>query len=229
MRRAARRLLEMSTARLLRFPKPSLVRVCPFVIDREQLRTALDAVEIGQQSRVRKIQRMRMLPVVLGDLVQPIHDGSVAHLDRQLAPAVQTSGREVDRAHDGTHPVREDHLAVEFQMLELVDLDPDVVEDAKPPDALDELLSLEGMGRTSHDMHFHAATRRSDQALDDDRVLEALVLDEQLVLRLVDESADSIPPGSGAPDEIALVARREGLPVPVGLEAVDDLAHVMAA
>jgi hypothetical protein len=83
--------------------------------------------------------------------------------------------------------------------------------------------------RTSHDVHLHPASRRPDQPLDDHHVLEALVLDEQPVPRLVDEPADPIPPGTRAPDDMTLVARLEGLPVPVGLEALDDLGDVMAA
>jgi hypothetical protein len=57
---------------------------------------------------------------------------------------------------------------------------------------------------------------------------EALVLNEQPVPRLVDESAEPIPPGSRAPDDVASVAWLEGLAVPVGLEAFDDLGHLVA-
>src|ERR1700694_4640673 len=93
---------------------------------------------------------------------------------------------------------------------------------------LDGFFPLERVGGRSHDVHFHPASRRPDQALDDHHVLEALVLDEQPVPRLVDEAADPIPPGARAPDDMTLVARREGLTVPVGLEALDDLGHVVA-
>ena len=84
-----------------------------------------------------------MLPVVPGDRVQAIHDAFVAHFNRQLAPSVETPRREVDRADDGGHAVRDHHLAVEFQVLQFVDLDAYVVHDAKAPDTLHELLSLE--------------------------------------------------------------------------------------
>jgi hypothetical protein len=58
---------------------------------------------------------------------------------------------------------------------------------------------------------------------------EALVLNEQPVPRLVDESAEPIPPGSRTPDDVAFVGRLEGLAVPVGLEAFDDLGHLVTA
>jgi hypothetical protein len=54
-----------------------------------------------------------------------------------------------------------------------------------------------------------AATFRPHQVLDGDRVLIALVLDEQLVLRFVDEGADSVAAEAGTSDQMALLARRE--------------------
>ncbi len=81
------------------------------------------------------------------------------------------------------------------QVLEFVDLDAHVVHDAKAPHPLHELVPLERVGRPRHDVHLHPTAPRADQALDDDHVLEALVLDEQPVPRVVDELADPIPPG----------------------------------
>ena len=52
-------------------------------------------------------------------------------------------GREIDRADDGRDAVGEQHLAVELQPLELVDLDADVVEDPQAADAFDQLLLLQ--------------------------------------------------------------------------------------
>src|SRR5580700_11589765 len=153
---------------------------------------------------------------------------AVAHLDRQLAPPVETPGREVDRADDRDDAVGEQHLAVKPQVLEFVDLDPDIIHDPQAADSLHQLVSLEGVRWTRHDVDAHAATRRSDQPLDDHHVLEALVLDEQPVARLVDESADPIPPRARAPDDMAVVAWLEGPPVPVSLEALDDLGDVVA-
>jgi len=76
-------------------------------------------------------------------------------------------------------------------------------------------------------VHFHAASRRADQVLDDDRVLEALVLDEQLVPRLV---------MIGRCDPARVRGTRPGRSCRAlkvwrcsRLEALDDLAHVMAA
>src|SRR5579864_778314 len=75
----------------------SVARVAAPDVEGEYLRAALDAVfEVGQQSLVREIEWVRVFPVVSGHLVQPIHDVSVAHFDRQLPPAVETPGREVD-------------------------------------------------------------------------------------------------------------------------------------
>src|SRR5262249_18224886 len=79
-----------------------------------------------------------------------------------------------------------------------------------------------------HDVYLHAALHGADQTFIHDGVLEAFVLDEQRVLRPVDETADSIPAWSGAPDKMAPVPRREGLSIPVRLEAVDDFGDIVA-
>ncbi len=71
-------------------------------------------------------------------------------------------------------------------------------------------------------MKFHPSARRADQAFDHDHILVTLVLDEQRMSRLLDETAESVS-APGAPDQVALLAV-EFLPVPVGFEARDDLA-----
>ena len=115
------------------------------------------------------------------------------------------------------------------EVLELVDLDPHVVHDPETADTLHQLLSFERMGRTRHDVHLHTAARRADQALDDQHILKALVLHEQGVPGLVDEAGKPIAPRPGTPDQLTPLARRERSPVPVGLEAFDDLSHLVAA
>ncbi len=77
-------------------------------------------------------------------------------------------------------------------------------------------------------MNLHTAACRANEALDDHHVLKPLVLDEQPVDGAVDESTDPVPSGSRAPNQVTSVGRRKCLAVPVGLEALDDLGHLMA-
>src|SRR5579864_3897796 len=168
-----------------------------------------------------------MLPVVPGDLVQTFHNIRVAHLDRQLAPAVEAPAGKVDGADDCGGPVSEHHLAVQPQVLELMDFDADVVHDPQAADALDELVALQRVGRTHHDVHLHAPLSRAYQVLDDHHVLEALVLDEQPVPGLVDESADLASPWPRTPDEMTRAERSKRVTMPVGLEALDDLRYIL--
>src|SRR5690242_9723201 len=73
----------------------------PFGVDAQHLRAALDAVfQVGEQPLVGEVERVRMLPVVSRDLMEATHDLLVADFDRQLAPSVETAGREVDGADD---------------------------------------------------------------------------------------------------------------------------------
>ena len=62
-------------------------------------------LQIGEQSLVRQVKRVRVLPIVLGDLVQPRHHVVVIDFDGQLAPIVEAARREIDRADDGAQSV----------------------------------------------------------------------------------------------------------------------------
>src|SRR2546425_4845397 len=70
--------------------------------ERQLLRSLLLAIrEVRQQAVIREIERVRVLLVEFDDRVQPVHDWGVAHLDRELAPAVEAPGGKVDRPDDG--------------------------------------------------------------------------------------------------------------------------------
>src|SRR2546425_6739086 len=74
-------------------------------------------------------------------------------------------------------------------------------------------------------MHLHAPFDRANEPLDDDLILVALVLHPQRMLRRVDESREALAAVVAAPNESRRVARREWLPVPIGLEAGDDFRN----
>ena len=96
----------------------------------------LALLEIGEQAFVGQIERMRLLPVMLHDLLQPLQDVLGVGFERELAPRIEAAGRQIDRADDGALLVREQHLAVQLQPLELVHPDADVLQDAQPADRL---------------------------------------------------------------------------------------------
>src|SRR5207248_10234655 len=82
-----------------------------------------------------------------------------------------------------------------------------------------------GMRRARHHVHLDAAFDRANEPLDDDLILVALVLYPKRMLRRVDESCDALAAVVATPDESRRVARRECLPVPIRLEAGDDLRN----
>src|SRR5262249_44940906 len=51
------------------------------------------ALQVGEQTFVREIHRMGILPVLMHDFLEAIEDVLVMHLDGQLAAAVETAGR----------------------------------------------------------------------------------------------------------------------------------------
>src|SRR5277367_3030086 len=112
-------------------------------------------------------------------------------------------------------------------MLEFVDLDAHVIHHTQATDSFDEFILLEGVRWTRHDVDFDAAHTGPDQALDDDGVLIALVLQDQRVLGVVDEIGDAIAGVAFAPDHMGAVAGVEILPGPVGVETGFDFFNFM--
>src|SRR6266404_6990231 len=201
----------------------------PFLLgavgERQLLRRVLEAIrEVRHQAGIREIQWMRLFLVALGDGVQPVHDRGIAHFDRELAPAVEASGRKVDGPHDGVDAIGEEHLAVQLQPLELADLDPDIVENPQAAHTLDQLVFFQCMRWARHHVDLDAAPGRANQPLQNHGILIPLVLNEQRMPRFVDELRDAVPAVDGAPQQVRAAARLEWLPVPIRLEARHDLS-----
>jgi hypothetical protein len=123
--------------------------------------------------------------------------------------------------------IGEEHFAVEFEVLELVDLDADVVHDAQAADAFAEFFFFELMGRPGHDVDFNAALLGADQALDDDGILIALVLNEEGVLGIVDKLGDAVAAVVIAPDEEGAAVHVERFSLPIAFKASDDFLDLV--
>ena len=183
--------------------------------------------QLRHQPLVSQIHRAGIFPVVMQHRVKPVHDIFVADLDGQLAAAVEAARRDVDGADDGAHAVGEQQLGVKLHVLELVDLDSDVFQDAQATDPFNQLFLLELVRRPRHEVNLHAAAIGANDVLNDDRVLIALVLQPERVLGLVDELGNPLAAVADAPDEVRMFAGIEFAARPVGLEALDDLVHFM--
>ena len=72
-------------------------------------------------------------------------------------------------------------------------------------------------------MDQHAAAGGADQVLDHDRILIALVLQEEGMFGVVDELTHPLAPVADAPDQVRVVAGRKVGPMPIGLKTLDDL------
>jgi hypothetical protein len=86
---------------------------------------------------------------MLGHLVRALCDVIIAHLDGELTPAVAAARSQIDRADNAPNALSQNHFGVQLEMLEPVDLDSDVIEDAQAADSLDELLLLVPSGGTA--------------------------------------------------------------------------------
>ena len=162
----------------------------PARVQGEQFAAAVDPIrQIVEKSLVRQIERPRMFPVVLNDFTESVDDLVVAHLDRELPATIQTSGGQIHRADHRGDAISKQHLAVEPEVSDLVNLCAHIVEDPQAADAFDQLFSFERVWRTRHDVDFDAPLNRADEPFDDHRILKSFVLEEQAMPRVVDELA----------------------------------------
>src|SRR5262249_47281702 len=152
----------------------------------------------------RKVEGMRVFPVVVHDFLQTFNHLVIVNFDGQLSPTVETSRSKVDGPHYGSRAVSEQHLAVQFEVLQLVHLDSNIVHDSSAPDTFNQLVLLQMGGGASHNVNFHTAFFRSHQVLNDDGVLVTFVLHKQAVLCPIDEVRDSLAAASVAPDEVGM-------------------------
>src|SRR5215510_5135558 len=142
---------------------------------RESIRTREAAFfEIGQQPLIGEIQRMRVFPVVARNMVQSFHQMLIVHFDGQLAPAVKASWGEIDGTDDRALAVSQQHLGVELEVFELVDLNANVVENTDAAYTLDQLFHLKRVGCPGHHVDGYSTACRPHEAFDDDSVLVAL-------------------------------------------------------
>ena len=140
--------------------------VFPLWIERQFLeRLGTEIAQILAQSFVREVNRARMFPIMIDHAPQPAHDFAVVHFDGQLAPFVKTSRSQIHRAHNGSLAIGDHQLCMQLHVVQLMHLDPHVIEHAHSLDALQQLLFLQVCGaraitRTSTPRIF-ARTRRS--------------------------------------------------------------------
>src|SRR5262245_26292843 len=170
---------------------------------------------------------MGVFPVIVRNMVQSFHHMLVVHFDGQFVPAVKASRGEINGTDDGTLAVSQQHLGVELEVFELVDLHANVVEYMCAAHTFDQLFLLERIGCPSHDVDLYSTACRPHQALDDDSVLVAFILDEQRVLCPIYKFSDTVTTIVVAPDKTGLVSHIKLFSVPVGLETVDDLLHLV--
>ncbi len=69
--------------------------------------------DLSEKPFVAQIERMRMFPVVMRNVAQPLHHLRIVNFDGQLPPAVKASRGQVDRPHNRPAVVRQQHLAVQ--------------------------------------------------------------------------------------------------------------------
>src|ERR1700722_2980118 len=156
---------------------------------------------------------------------QPIHDGGIRDLDRQLSALVEAAHADVDRSDDRRTTVRNHHLRMQLQVLELVNLDAGIMHDLKRRNSVGQTPLAERMHGPRDHAYFDAARPRPYDMLDDRWVLKAVIRDDKCVLGAVDEMSETLPPVPGTPDETGWLTGLKAPPVPIGLETRDDLRH----
>jgi hypothetical protein len=105
-------------------------------------RVFVHVFEFLQKGLVGEVEGLGVLPVMADDLIDAPGNVFVLDLDGQLAAGVEAAGGEIDGADDGAVSIGEEELGVELNVLQLVDPDANVLENAEAADALAELCFL---------------------------------------------------------------------------------------
>src|ERR1700741_935179 len=109
-------------------------------------------------------------------LAYPLHHVRIIDLDGEFATMIEAARRQIDRSDHGLLVVSDDHLRVQFEVLEGTDIDSDVVENTQSADPLDQLALLQSVWSTGHHTHLHATAGGPNQALDDHRIPVTVIL-----------------------------------------------------
>ena len=165
---------------------------------------------------------------MVSNFLEALDDIVIKKFNSQFSPVIKAAGREIYGADDCTQAVRQHHLAMQFEVLELMDLDTHIIHDTQPPHTFYNFLLLQRMWWACHKVDFHAALSRPDQPFEYNRVLVSLVLDEERVLGIVNELRDTFATIGRAPDHVRALARFEFLAVPVGLKTGNNLMNPVA-
>src|SRR5580704_493097 len=114
-----------------------------FVVQRQVLRNIrIKMFEFCEQAGVGEIEAMGVIPVVVGDLVQTVHDLRVADFYGKFTAAVKTARGEVDRTNDRARAIGIEQLGMQLEVFQLMNFDPNIVHDSKPAHRFCELLTL---------------------------------------------------------------------------------------
>ena len=183
---------------------------------------------VGLDTCIGEIHLLGGFPIRLEDLHQTLDQIGIAEADAELAAFVEALGIDVERAQESTVLVGQDQLRMEVDTMELVDMDPEILEQPESRDPLEDVEVPEGMDRQRRgvDLHipFHLG---ADERLDDRRVDILLMLDVERLVGPIDEVDHLLTRASDAPDEVGDCWRDEVLAVPVGLEAARHLADLL--
>ena len=114
---------------------------CMLIVHSEYkfLSTALSMFfEIGEQSLVGEIERVRMFPIMACDTVKPLNDILIMHFNSQFPPVVKTARSEVDRTYNSMQAICQQHFTMQFQMFQFVNPDPNIIHNSQAPDPLND-------------------------------------------------------------------------------------------
>ena len=95
-------------------------------------------LQFFEKTFIAEIERMRVLPVMVGDFAKALDNFGIVNFDGEFAARIKTARRKIDGADDGAGMVGEKHFAVKLEVLDLVNLDADIIHDAKATDTFGE-------------------------------------------------------------------------------------------
>src|SRR5262245_13792064 len=153
-----------------------------------------------ERERVGWVPVLRLVPVVLEELAQPLDDGVGLHDDAELAAQVEGAAIEIHRAEERRFAIGEEELGVNLQVLLAAHLDVGAFEDPQRGERVVHVPRAEAMLAPAEHAHAHPSVLRAGEPVDDGGVDELRVLHVERVFRAIDEAGDQAAGVVGTPD-----------------------------
>jgi hypothetical protein len=135
-------------------------------------------VAVGLDSLVRKIDPLRVFPILVEDLHQSLDQVGIAKADTELTTFIEALWIDVEGAQKGSLFISKDQLRMEMDSLEFVHIDAEILQQTQTGNTFENVKLSERVNRESRGVYLHVLLHLGvDESLDDGSIDILFVLD----------------------------------------------------